>query len=527
MPSVPSQYVLAIDLGTSGPKVALVSTQGEVVASEFEPTPFQLLPHGGAEQDPHQWWGAITRASQRLLGQYPALQQHILAVACTSQWSGTVAVDETGQPLMNAIIWMDARGAPHVRRLTGGPIEIEGYAIDKLARWLWLTGGIPGHAGKDSIAHILYLKHERPEIYRATHKFLEPKDYLNFRLTGQLAASYDSIALHWVTDNRQIQRVVYDPGLLRLAGLERRQLPDLKRAADILGPLTSEAATELGLGQSVPVVMGTPDLQSAAIGSGAVRDFEPHLYLGTSAWLTCHVPFKKTDIVHNMVSLPAAIPDRYFIANEQEMAGACLTYLRDNLLFPEDAATPGARPVGYAFLDQIAERAPAGSDKLIFTPWLYGERTPVEDHTVRGAFYNLSLAITRPHLVRAVLEGVAYNARWLLGAVEQFAGRKFEALHLIGGGAQSGLWCQIHADILNRPIRQVKDPIRANARGVAWLALVALGRTSFAELAERVPIAHTYQPNPEHRKLYDELFREFVAIYDRNKGIYARLNRHR
>lgn len=521
-----SQYILAVDLGTSGPKVALYSADGDFVGYEFQETPLHLLPDGGAEQNPEDWWNAVKSAGKRLLARGLVHPSDIIAVSCTTQWSGTVPVDRAGNALGDAIIWMDSRGARYVRQITGGPVEFEGYGLGKLVRWLRLTGGIPGHSGKDSIAHILYLKHERPEIYNATYKFLEPKDYLNLRLTGRFAASFDSIALHWVTDNRNISHVTYDDGLIRFSTIDREKFPELKRAVDILGPLTTEAASELGLGSRVQVITGTPDVLSAAVGSGAVRDFEGHLYLGTSSWITCHVPFKKTDISHNIASLPSAIPGRYFVADEQETAGACLTYLRDNIVFPNDELTSVSKPSNaYQVFDRIVERVPAGSDKLIFTPWLYGERTPVEDRLVRGGFHNQSLNTTRSHLVRAVFEGVAYNSRWLLGAVEGFIGRRFEALNMIGGGANSDVWCQIHADVLDRTIRQVKDPVLANVRGAALLASVALGRLTFADIPARTQIANTYSPDPANRGLYDELFREFVNIYTRNKKIYARLNR--
>ncbi len=523
-----SKYILAIDLGTNGPKVALVSTHGELVGYEFEENRVILLPGGGAEQDPDEWWRTIATASRRLLARNLAPVDDIVGVCCTSQWSGTVPVDREGRHLMNAIIWMDSRGAPYVKALTGGHLTIEGYAVTKLLTWLRLTGGIPGHSGKDPIAHILYLRHQHPEVYRATYKFLEPKDYLNLRLTGQFAASYDSITLHWVTDNRNLAQVDYDKRLLRLATLERDQLPDLKQAVDVLGPLTPQAAADLGLPAGRPVVMGTPDVQSAAIGSGAVRDYEGHLYVGTSAWLTCHVPFKKTDIAHNMATIPSAIPGRYLIGNEQETAGACLKFLRDNILYHEDELLAEAKvPDVYKIFDRIVAETPAGSDKVIFTPWLYGERTPVEDHALRGGLHNVSLQTTRAHLIRAIFEGVAYNARWLLEAVEGFIKRPFAALNMIGGGANSDVWCQIMADVLNRPIRQVQDPIEANARGAGFLGAVALGYLTFDDIPARIRIARTYEPDPAHRHLYDELFAEFLHIYKANRKIYERLNRAR
>jgi xylulokinase len=271
--------------------------------------------------------------------------------------------------------------------------------------------------------------------------------------------------------------------------------------------------------------MGTPDLHSAAIGSGAVGDFEAHLYIGTSSWLTCHVPFKKTDLLHNMASIPSAIPGRYFIANEQETAGGCLAFLRDKLLFPPaGAAVSESGERSFAALEALAREVPAGSRGLIFTPWLYGERTPVENHTVRGGFHNLSLEADRGTLVRAVMEGVAYNTCWLMGYVEKFIKRKLDPIRMVGGGANSDLWCQICADVLDRTIHQVRDPVEVNARGAGILAAVALGYGRFADIARQVAIADTYTPDPQRHRRYQPLFRAFLDIYRRNRRIYAGLN---
>jgi len=513
-------HVLAIDLGTSALKVALVSTGGQVVASEQETCTVTLLPGGGAEQDPQQWWELITRASSRLMSRGTIPAESVVAVGCTAQWSGTVPVDEQNQPIRDAIIWMDSRGAPYARRVTGGAVKVQGYGVVKLARWLRTTAGIPAHSGKDSIAHILWLKHQEPQTYRRAHVFLEPKDWLNARLTGRPAASFDSIALHWVTDNRRPDRIRYDPALLRLAGIEQSRLPELLAATDILGPLSPGPADELGVPAGIPVVVGTPDLQSAAIGSGATRDYQAHLYVGTSSWLTCHVPFKKTSLLHNIASLPSPIPGRYFVADEQETAGAALAFLRDRVMF-------GAGPPASAYreFDTMAGRASPGSGGVIFTPWLYGERTPVEDRFLRGGFHNLSLSASRDDLVRAVFEGVALNTRWLLGAVERFTGHRLEPIRFIGGGARSDVWCQIFADVLGRTIEQVTDPVNANARGVGLLAAVALGELTFDQIPNRVQVARSYKPHPAPKELYDQLFREFVGLYRRNRKAHARLNR--
>lgn len=523
--NAPEKLILAVDLGTSGPKVALVATTGAIVDSDVEETSITFLPDGGAEQNPEEWWTAIVRASNRVVGRQAARAGSIAAVCCTTQYSCTVAVDAAGRPLMNAISWMDTRGGRAVREVTRGWPSFQGYGIGKLSKWLRLTGGAPTHSGKDSLAHILYIKRERPDLYKATCKFLEPKDYLNHRLTGRFMATYDSINLHWLTDNRDIGRIRYDDRLLALTGIERNKLPDLIHSTELVGPLLPEPARELGVPAGIPVVGGTTDAQSSGIGSGAVRDFEGHLYVGTSSWISCYVPFMKTDLFHNMASLPSAVPGRYYVANEQECAGSCVAFLRDNLIFPSDELACGPRPEEpYKLLDQVAAKAPAGSEKVIFLPWMYGERTPIEDHSVRGGFLNISLKTRRDCLVRAVLEGVAYNSRWLLECVERFCGRPFSGLNFIGGGAKSDLWCQIFADVLNRTIRQVKDPVQANTRGAGLVGSIALGSLSFADVAAKVEIAKTFQPNAANRAIYDRLYREFLQIYKRNKAIFRRLN---
>ncbi len=520
-------YILAIDLGTSGPKVAVTTAQGQVVDGASHSTQLNLIEGGGAEQDPEDWWRAIVAATKTLHERGAVDPQKIEAIGVTAQWAGTVPIDKDGNALQDALIWMDSRGSRYIDEITGGLLKVEGYAARKIYKWVRRTGGAPSLIGKEPLSHILYLKHERPDVYRRAHKFLEPKDWINLRLTGRAVATYDSIVLHWVTDNRDISAVRYDDELLAYASLSRDRLPDLVRATDVIGTLTADAAEQLGLRPDVKVVGGTPDVQSAAIGSGAVRDYEAHVYIGTSSWLTCHVPFKKTSLGSNMASLPSPIPNRYFVANEQETAGKCLEWLRDSVLCRDDALSPGDPPPdALPRFDALAAEAPAGSDGVIFTPWLYGERCPVADHRVRATFFNQSLRTNRCHLVRAVMEGVAYNSRWLLAEVEKFCGRRLDPIRMIGGGARSDLWCQIYADVLGRRIEQVDDPVQCNTRGAALVAALGLGWVDVEAIPDLVGVTKTFTPNPEHRTTYDALYREFRELYRIATPIHARLASH-
>ncbi|HVC67676.1 MAG TPA: FGGY-family carbohydrate kinase [Acidimicrobiales bacterium] len=505
--------VLAVDLGTGGPKVAVVAESGRIVAHAAEAVPLHLLDGGGAEQDPDDWWSAIRSATHRALAEAGPVE--LVGVGCTAQWSGTVAVDASGAALMRAVLWMDSRGNGAIREVAGGSVNVLGYDPRKLLRWVQVTGGAPGLSGKDPVAHILFIRAAFPDVYARTAAFLEPVDYLNLRLTGRVSASFDSIAAHWVTDNRAIDAVDYDPKLLEWTGLDRDRLPDLVPPGTLIGEVTDDAAADLGIPAGLPVVTGSGDVHSAVFGSGAVADFETHLYIGTSSWISGHVPFKKTAPTSNVASIPAALAGRYLIADEHETAGACLTFLRDNLGLAPD----------FAAMNAMVDRVPAGSGRVLFTPWLNGERSPVDDHTVRGGFHNLSLTTTRDQMVRSVFEGVALNSRWLLEAVEKFAGRRLGSLAFVGGGANSDAWSQIHADVLGRQIRQVADPVLANARGAGLLTLLALGRITSGDVPGMVEVRRTYEPDPAHADEYELLFGEFVTLYKQTKGIFKRLNR--
>ncbi len=519
------RYVLTIDLGTSGPKVALFTLDGGYIDGEFEPVDMVFVGRHGVEQVPDDWWAGIVAGASRLWSRLEVDRTAVAAVSVTSQWSGTVPIDEDGAPTHNAIIWMDARGAEATRRLARGPLRVAGYDPVKLRKWITLTGGAPSLSGKDPIGHILHIESEMADVAQRTAMYLEPKDWLNLRLTGRAVATFDSIVLHWLTDNRDPAAIDYAPELLDMAGLDRAKLPDLVAATDVIGEVSEAAAADLGLPAGVPVIGGTPDVQSAAIGSGAVRDHEGHLYVGTSSWLTCHLPAKKTDLFHGVASLPSPLPGRYFVADEQETAGACLNWLRDRILYPDDGLSGPAPDDVFERIDEVAATSPPGSNGVIFTPWLNGERTPVDDHTVRAGWYNLSLSSTRADQIRAVLEGVAFNSRWLSETVEKFVGRPFDGLNFIGGGARSALWCQIHADVMNTEIRQVENPIRANARGAALLAALALGEMTIEEISAKVTITETFRPRPRYRAVYDDLYGAYRTIYKQNRKMYSRLNR--
>jgi xylulokinase len=518
------KFVLAIDHGTSGIKAAIVSVHGQVLDFEYEKTAISFLPGGGAEQDPDDWWEALLKACTRLIARTTISSDNIAAIAVSSTFSTTVAVDKNGDHLMNALTWMDSRGAPYVKKIVGGFPSVDGYGIFRIMKWIPKTGGGPTLSGKDDIAHVLLIKNEFADIYEKTHMFLPSKDYLNLKLTGKFAASYDSMQLFWVSDIRDIHNIRYDEKLISLLDLDPDKLPPMAACTDILGTVRKDVAKAIGISEDVKVVLCSPDHQTACIGSGAVNDFAGHLYIGTSSWIQAVIPFKKTDVLHSIASFPTAIPGKYQSVNEQDMAGGCLSHLFDNLLFYDNELKSDHQIDPFTHIDDIAGRVPAGSHKLIFLPWLNGERTPVDDTTLRGGFFNMSKTTNQDHMIRAVMEGVAYNTRWSLKYVERFIKRKLTPINFIGGGAQSDVWCRIFADVLNRDIRQVENPRQANARGAALIASVGLGYITFDDIPRLTKIRKTFHPNPENREIYDELYDIFIQLYRKNKSLYRRLN---
>ncbi len=521
----PEKTLLAVDFGTSGMKVALISITGRVMGWESEPVRLILTPDGGAEQSPDEWWQAFLSAAGRLLRNMPEAAANVIAVCCSTQGEGTVAVDQDGNALGNAILWMDMRGAPFLRKQLQGWPSLDGADLFKVLRFVRLTGGMPSMTGKDPAGHMLLLRETQPDLYKRAYKFLNVLDYMNLRLTGEFAASSDSIVTSWVTDNRDPDALHYDDSLISMLGLDRQKLPEVVPCTQVIGSLRSEVASALGLSPDVKVVAGAIDTTAAAIGAGAVEDYATHLYIGTSSWMAAHVPFKKTDVFCSLASIPCAVPGRYMLTALQATAGGNLTFLRDNIIYHKDELLQEADvPDIFKVLDQIAERVPAGANGVIYTPWIWGERAPVEDRNLRAGLYNLSLNNTREDIIRAFLEGIAFNTRGLLAPVEKFLGRKVNSINIVGGGAQSDVWCQIFADVMNLEIKQVKGPIYANARGAAWIGAVGMGEIQFADIPQLVQYRHSYQPQPKNRATYDEKYAVFKDIYRHMKKIYARLN---
>lgn len=531
------RWILAIDLGNGGPKVAAVALDGTILATALRSVSVDIGRDGTATQDGGEWITRLREAVGDITGSSSVDPSQLHAVGITGQWGSTIPVDAQGEPCGPVLLWADTRGAKYAREIVGGGLlNVDGYNVRKILPWLRMTGGAPSPNGGDPTGHSLLLQQEFPEILKQTVALLEPVDYLAFRLTGQIKATPASMILSWLTDNRIGAPVEYVESLVRRSGRDPRLLPPLVPTGSLHGKLLPDVAESLGVSAGVPVMTGLPDSHAAAIGSGALEPYATHMVISTTGWISSRVPMKKTDIFHQIASVPGLDSQYPVVINNIDSAGAALQWLREQIIAPPDGLLGGGSGIGaegaadptvaptFDALIALAGTAPPGCEGLLFAPWLNGERSPVEDKHLRASWLNVSLRTDRADLVRSVLEGVAFNARWLLDAYEKFIKRRVPSIRLLGGGAQSDLWAQIVAGVMDRPIERVADARSAQLRGVAMWARVGLGEISVEESAASVPVDRVFYPGDTDRETYQRLYAEYQRIYPTLKKTYRRLN---
>ena len=505
--------VLAIDLGTSGVKVAIVDAEGRVLGTGSEALPTLFLPDGGAEQDPELWWDAIGRCARYAMQASDLARTAIEAVVVTAQYMSIVAIDRRGHPLMNAIMWMDKRGQSHHAHLETG----EAFML-----WLDRHGLVP--LGNDDIAHIFLIRALHPEIDEQVAAYVEPVDYLNARLTGRITATQTTAFPLLTVDNRTKGALAHSPELVEMARLDPAKLPPLVPYHEIIGHLTAEAAEHLGVTANAVVPTGTIDSITSAVGSGALDHTACSIIVGTTSVMVTHVDHKNSDLNHGVISVPSPLPGQYFVMAENGVGGKALEFLLRNIVFADDALGHESMPTdAYERAEAAAATVASGSEGVMFLPWLVGSMAPAHDDHVRGGFVNLTLTTSRAQLVRSVLEGVALNFQWLLGPVSEFASTTWSELRF-GGGASSALWASIMADALGVTVHQLAEPRTTNARGAAYLALERLGHIRLHDIPKLLRVHHTFEPDPGRVAQYERMGQCFRDFHERSRPFYRALN---
>ena len=509
---VKRDLIIAVDAGTSSVKVGLVGLTLEVLQTSDHPYPVSYPGTGQAEQDPHDWWQAICLAIAKLATLCPGLKERAAGMVFASQMCGVVAVDAKGVPLRPCMIWLDKRAADISRRVMGGFPRLFGYGAWPLMSSIRLTNGAPSLNGMDPPAKMLWLKENEPEVWSRTAKLLDVKDWLLLRATGQAVTTADVANLTWMMDTRK-GREGWSDKLIARFGLKRHMLPEIVDGTASPGGLTPDAAAELGLPCGLPVFAGAGDVCAAAIGSGAVADGELHLSLGTSSWISGFYSGRRLSASEGYATILSPVGNRPILIATQESAGACFDWL--DRLAGEPAAAEGARP-------EPAERV----SPPLFLPWLGGERVPVDDNRLRGAFLGLSLQHDRASLRQAVTEGVALNTRWAYQSVARQRGTLGGGmLRAVSGGARNPALCRALADCLGVEITVARDPRNSGVRGVAAIAAAGLGwqpcvwaaASRFGASPEAV-----YTPDAARRGYFERRFALYRDAYRRNAGWFRR-----
>ena len=378
-------------------------------------------------------------------------------------------------------------------------------------------------SGKDWIAKVWWLRENAPELYAQTAKILDVNGYLLYRATGEMVIDWTEAS---VTGMFDLGKKTWDPLIITLFNLPLDKMPDLRSPVETVGRgLTEEAARQFGLLAGTPVVVGAGDALTAAVGSAAVVEGDQHVYLGTSSWVGVVIG-KKVTGKSGIATIQAADPTKNLLYAENETAGACLKWIADEF-YRAEQADPSIENV-YALMDADVQHIEPGSNYLIFTPWMYGERAPVEDIYVRSTFFNLSADHKREHLLRAVYEGVAYNLRWTFDLL----GRKFhqwqDTVRIVGGGARGDPWLQIIADVTKKRVERVANPQEAGAVGAALVATVGLGiYPDFLALKKVVQVADVFEPQECNARIYDRLYKGYREVYKALRKLYHKINRER
>ena len=516
-------YVLAIDLGTSGPKAAVIGQSGGIVGTARAHVDYLSLPDNGAEQDPEAVWSACKRACREALQVAGVNPRRVLALACSSQYSSVVPVDRDGNATMNMVLWLDQRGdksrlkkLPNYPRRSDTPLQ----TLQRLR-----IHGLPPIGGSDSLSHIRWIKYARPDIYERTHKFLEPMDYLIMKFTGEFTANQCTALMFLSTDNRRLNVTQYNRQLLSYSAIEAEKLPDLVPLDSIVGTVRHEVAVEIGLLPDTKVITGLNDTQSGGIGTYAFTGDHAAISIGSTGVLITHVDFKRTDVRHAIMSMPSPVDDTYFVFAENGIAGGALSHFLENIIYANDALGNLSIEDRFTALSRAIADVEPGSNGVVFLPWMGGAIAPSADARMRGGFLNLSLDTRRGHMARAVLEGVAMNLSWLSGPVEKFCRRRFSHYLYYGGGAESNDWSQILADVLDTPVHQLENPQYVTCVGGAMLAFQRMGLLDFGDIRERVKVKRIYQPRAAYRALYDDLLAQFKAAFRQTRPVLRALNR--
>lgn len=503
------EYVIGVDLGTSGTKTVLFSSDGQPIASKTIEYPLYQPQNGWAEQDPLDWWNAASKSMKEVIAKSGINPHDIKGIGISGQMHGLVMLDKGGNVLRRSIIWCDQRTAAECEEITN---KVGAARLIELTANPALTGF--------TASKILWVRNHEPEVYAKCAHILLPKDYVRYMLTGEFATEVSDASGMQLLD---VPNRCWSDEVLSKLGIDKALLAKVYESPEVTGKVSKEAAELCGVPEGTPVVGGAGDNAAAAVGTGTVQDGIAFTTLGTSGVVFAHTDKLSIDPKGRVHTFCCAVPGAWHVMGVTQAAGLSLKWFRDNFCDAEMVTAKGMGKDPYYLMDKQAEAIPIGAERLLYLPYLMGERTPHLDPDCRGAFIGLSAMHTRQHMLRAVMEGVVYSQR---DSVEVLRGMgvKINDMLACGGGGTSPLWRQMLADVYGCPVKTVVSK-EGPALGVAILAAVGTGIYSSVQEACKEVIKTNPAQNPiaENSKEYEKFYKMYTQLYPALKESYGKL----
>ena len=502
-----ANYVIAHDLGTTGNKATLYDREGALVGASFQAYDTEYAHTGWAEQNPDDWWEAVCLSTRRLLSETGVARDDIACITFSGQMMGAAPLDQNARPLRKAIIWADQRALAQERWIG------ERLSFEAMYR-------ITGHrlSASYSLAKILWIRDNQPDVFRDAYKFVQAKDCIVARLTGAFVTDPSDASSMNLYD---LEAGGWSGAILDAVELPADKLPTVRPATDVVGEVQSSVADELGVAAGTPVVIGGGDGACAAAGAGVIDPGSAYNYVGSSSWIALSTPEPIYDPDYRTFTFGHVIPDMFMPTGTMQAAGASYQWTRDQLsLFEKETAEKlGISP--YELINLEIEQVAPGAEGLFFLPYLLGERSPRWNPLARGAFVGLTIRHSRAHLYRAVLEGVTFNLRVILDAFRA-QGTAISSMRLIGGGASGRIWNQIMADIYGMPVQRLAILEEATSMGAALVGGVGVGLYPGFDLIHQMnAVASTVSPDPAAQAVYQRMMPVFEKLYAALEPVYT------
>ena len=493
------KYLIGMDIGTSGTKSVLFDLDGNTIASHTEEYPMYQPQNGYAEQNPDDWWIAAQKSLKAITLGIPDME--IIGIGLSGQMHSLVLLDENNSVIRPSILWCDQRTAEECQ-------DIENIIGKERLIEITANPALPGFTA----SKLMWVKKHEPENFEKTAHILLAKDYIRFKLTGEYATEVSDASGMQLLDINSRQ---WSLEVCQHLGIDIHKLAKVYESPEITGYITEEASSLTGLPKGLPVAGGGGDNAASAIGTGVYKEGSAFTTIGTSGVVFAPTNTPRVDPEGRIHTFCAAVPGTWHVMGVTQAAGLSLNWFRGNF----------ASDTSYAEIDKICADIPIGANRLIYLPYLMGERTPILDSCARGVFFGLSALHTKYHLARAVIEGVSYSLYSCLEVLNEI-GVRTDDMALCGGGAKSAFWRQMLADVYGTEIKTMESSEGA-ALGVAILAGCAAGAFETVEegcrrmVRTKSKIGYNDSAHNDYLKVYSIYKKVYPSLKDR----FAELNR--